>query len=485
MPVNQLVGDRIGRGDLGVRLLRRLWEDDELVAESAETTYSSRHCQGRHTLRAMASSDTIHALATGPGRAGIAILRLSGPGAADILAAIAGHLPRPRQAALRPLRGSDNDLLDRALVFWFPGPSSFTGEDVAELQIHGGSAIIAAVDLRLCELGSRPAEAGEFSRRAFLNGKIDLLEAEGLADLIDAETEAQRQQALRQSEGGLSRVYEDWASRLRRALALQEAELDFPDETESVSIEAELGVQLDELIAEFVGHLSAGQRAERLRTGIVVCVTGAPNVGKSSLVNCLVQEEVSIVSARAGTTRDLVEARLVLAGVPVTLVDTAGLRDTEDEVEAEGVRRARARAAAADLVLEIVVDGPVSHAGELNVIRVVNKIDLAGAECARACASSVGVSARTGEGVPELLAVLSGRVHDIAARTPHPAMTRGRHRSCIETARHHLVAARHVGVAEFRGEELRLAMHALGRLTGRVDIEDVLDTIFSSFCIGK
>ena len=429
----------------------------------------------------MASSDTIHALATGLGRAGIAVLRLSGPQAAAILAAIAGGLPPPRRATLRPLRAADDALLDRALILWFPAPGSFTGEDTAELHIHGGCAIIAAVDTRLRELGARPAEAGEFSRRAFLNGRIDLLEAEGLADLVDAETEAQRQQALRQSEGALSRIYEAWAEKLRTALALQEADIDFPDETGGASIDDDISVRLDELIAALSGHLSDGQRAERLRTGIVICVTGQPNVGKSSLVNRLVQEEVSIVSARAGTTRDLVETRLVLAGIPVTLVDTAGLREAEDEVEVEGVRRARARADAADLVLEVVLDTSSYSPAAVNVIHVVNKIDLGSTDRG----SNLGVSARTGEGIAELLAVLSDRIRDIAAHTPHPTMTRGRHRSCIETARDHLVAARHAPIAELKGEELRLSMRALGRLTGRVDVEDVLDTIFSSFCIGK
>ena len=428
----------------------------------------------------MPSLDTIHALASGLGRAGIAVLRLSGPRAADILGTIAGVVPQPRRATLRPLQDADGMLLDRALILWFPGPGSFTGEDTAELHLHGGLAIITAVDRRLRELGSRPADAGEFSRRAFLNGRIDLLEAEGLADLIDAETEAQRQQAMRQSEGSLSRIYDGWAETLRRTLALQEANIDFPDETGDTSIDDAVAAGLDELIAAFSEHLSEGRRAERLRTGIVICVTGEPNVGKSSLVNRLVQEDVSIVSERAGTTRDLIEARLVLAGVPVTLVDTAGLRETDDEVEAEGVRRARARAEGADLVLEVVLASGVACSAAANAIRVVNKIDLSETNVA-----DLGVSARTGAGISELRAVLSDRIRDIAARTPHPAMTRGRHRSCIEAARDHMLVARVSTLAELKGEELRLSMRALGRLTGRVDVEDVLDTIFSSFCIGK
>ena len=429
----------------------------------------------------MPLADTIHALASGTGRAGIAVLRLSGPRAGDVLSAIAGVLPPPRRATLRPLHGADGALLDRALILWFPGPGSFTGEDLAELHVHGGAAIIAAVEGRLRELGTRPAEAGEFSRRAFLNGRIDLLEAEGLADLVDAETEAQRQQALRQSEGALSRIYTEWAERMRTTLALQEAHIDFPDETGDTAVDDDVGARIDELISAFSAHLSEGHRAERLRAGIVICVTGEPNVGKSSLVNRLAQEEISIVSERAGTTRDLVETRLVLAGVPVTLVDTAGLRETEDEVEAEGVRRALARAHAADLVLEIVLDPRTQLPAAANVIRVVNKVDLLN----ESVVPALGISARTGAGIAELLATLTERIREIATATTHPAMTRGRHRSCIETARDHLLAGRDAPFAELRGEELRLAMLALGRLTGHIGVEDVLDTIFSSFCIGK
>ena len=259
------------------------------------------------------------------------------------------------------------------------------------------------------------------------------------------------------------------------------AALDFPDETGNYAIDDAIDARLDGLISDFSRHLSEGRSAERIRTGIVICVTGEPNVGKSSLVNRLVRDEVSIVSARPGTTRDLVEARLVLAGVPVTLVDTAGLRETEDELELEGIRRARAKAEAADLVLDVVTGAGARPPVDANTIRVINKIDLVES----GTLPGVGVSARTGAGMAELLQLLTDRIRDIAARTPHPAMTRGRHRHCIETARDHLVTARGLEAAELRGEELRLSLQALGRLTGQVDVEDVLDTIFSSFCIGK
>ena len=430
----------------------------------------------------MFSSDTIHALATGLGRAGIAIVRTSGPAAAAILAAMTGDLPQPRRAALRALRDTDGQVIDRGLVLWFPAPASFTGEDSVEFHVHGGHAILTALDRELCALGSRPAEAGEFTRRAFLNGRMDLLEAEAVADLIDAETDAQRHQALAQSAGALSVIYKAWAEQLREVLALQEASLDFPDETGDAAIDASVVARLDVLIDVLTRHLAEGRQAERLRTGIVICVTGEPNVGKSSLVNRLVRDEVSIVSAQSGTTRDLVETRLVLAGVPVSLVDTAGLRETRDEVEAEGVRRARAKAEAADLVLDIVVGTGMRVPAVGNVLRVVNKIDLGDAE---ASVIDLGVSALTGAGIPALLDVLAHRIRDIAGRTSHPAMTRGRHRSCIEAARDHLRCARQTAFADILGEELRLAMRALGRLTGQVDVEDVLDTIFSTFCVGK
>ena len=426
--------------------------------------------------------DTIHALATGLGRAGLAIMRISGPRASAILLAVAGDLPQPRRATLRALRDRSGEMIDRGLVLWFTASGSFTGEDVVEFQVHGGQAIVAALDRELQALGSRPADAGEFTRRAFLNGRMDLLEAEAVADLIDAETETQRQQALAQSEGALSAIYRNWAEQLREVLALQEARLDFPDETDDAAVDADVVARVDMLIAVLSQHLAEGRQAERLRTGIVICVAGEPNVGKSSLVNRLVREDVSIVSERSGTTRDLVEARLILADVPVTLIDTAGLRDTIDEVEAEGIRRARAKAAAADLVIEVVVGRNAPAVASANVLRVANKIDLNDVE---ANDVALGVSARTGAGIPNLLDVLTRRIRDIAGRTSHPAMTRGRHRHCIEETRDHLRLARQAIGADILGEELRLAMRALGRLTGRIDVEDVLDTIFSTFCVGK
>ena len=298
-------------------------------------------------------ADTIFAIASGAGRAAIAVMRISGPDSAALLRALAGGVPVARRASLRHLRDAAGQVLDQALVLWLPAPASYTGEDSAELHLHGGRAVIEGVADALVALGARPAEPGEFTRRAFLNGRMDLIEAEAIGDLVEAETSAQRAQALRQLEGALGGVYRDWAERLRVLLAQQEALIDFPDEDLPVETEALALAALAALTREIGAHLDDGRRGERLREGLVFAITGPPNVGKSSLVNALAERDVAIVSATPGTTRDALEARVVLAGVPVTLVDTAGLRETADAIEAEGVRRALARAAAADLVIVV------------------------------------------------------------------------------------------------------------------------------------
>lgn len=433
------------------------------------------------------ADDTIFALASGGTRAGIAVLRLSGQAAGDIADAIAGSRPAPRRAALRRLRAPEGATLDHGMVLWFPGPASYTGEDCCEFHVHGGSAVVAAVSEALRQAGARPAAPGEFTRRAFINGRVDLVEAEGIGDLIEAETDAQRRQALSLAEGALSAVYAGWAARLRHGLAVQEALIDFPDESEAAADDAlaeEIGALADALSV----HLVAGGRAERLRRGVVICVAGAPNVGKSSLMNRLAERDVSIVSPRPGTTRDAVEARGIFAGVPVTLIDTAGIRESADEIEAEGVRRAQARAAEADLVLHVVVRGseeilPASP----DALVVENKCDLQrpGAPAEAVSSGRLAVSARTGENLDALRSALEARVAALAQLGDAPVMTRARHRDCLETARNHLLRARAVPFAELRGEELRLAMRSLGRLTGEVGVEDLLDTIFSTFCIGK
>ncbi|MEJ0018849.1 MAG: tRNA uridine-5-carboxymethylaminomethyl(34) synthesis GTPase MnmE [Acetobacteraceae bacterium] len=430
-------------------------------------------------------ADTIFAVASGAGQAAIAVLRLSGPASRDVLAALCGRLPAPRRAALRRLRTPADGELDRAIVLWLPGPGSYTGEDAAELHLHGGRAVQEGVAAALVALGARPAEPGEFTRRAFLNGRMDLTEAEAVHDLIAAETEAQRRQALRQLDGALGTLYGGWADRLRLLLAQQEALIDFPDEDLPPEVEAQVMADLAALHGAVTAHLDDGRRGERLREGLVFAVTGRPNVGKSSLVNALAERDVAIVSARPGTTRDVLETRVVLGGVPVTLVDTAGLRDTTDEIEAEGVRRARARAAAADLVIEVVEAGEPAEAGEAGEagphLLVANKADLGGT----VPAGAIGVSAVTGAGLAALRARLGEAARSLTDSAGPPPLTQARHRAALLEAAERLDGARTADLPELRAEDLRLALRALGRITGAVGVEDILDTLFARFCIGK
>jgi tRNA modification GTPase len=425
--------------------------------------------------------NTIFALASGLGRAALAVLRLSGPETGSVLARLAGGLPTPRRASLRAIVDADGGTLDKGVVLWMPGPASYTGEDCAELHIHGGPAVLGAVSAALLAAGARPAEAGEFSRRAFLNGKMDLLEAEGVADLIAAETEAQRRQAFGQVEGVQSALMAAWAERLRHCLAWQEAVIDFPDEDLPASVEASLMAEIDSLAAAFAAGAEDTRRGARLREGVVVVVTGPPNVGKSSLVNALAARDVAMISPYPGTTRDALEVWIELAGVPVMLIDTAGLRDTDDPLEAEGVRRARAHAARADLVMRVIASTCEDALSEDAAgLRVANKIDLAAAPM-----GWLGVSALTGEGLDRLRQALSVEVRRLTEAGPHPVLSRARHEGALLEAAGCLIRAREVALPELRGEELRLAMRAIGRITGAIGVEDVLDTVFGSFCIGK
>ncbi len=434
--------------------------------------------------------ETIYALSTAPGRAGVAVVRVSGGDAGAALHALSGEGPgRPREAVLRrfldPVTGG---ALDRGLALFFPGPASFTGEDVLELHIHGGRAVVAAMLRALAGLpGLRAAAPGEFTRRAFENGKLDLTAVEGLADLIDAETEAQRAQALRQMEGALGALYEGWRARLLRMLAYAEAEIDFPDEDVPGDLIAKLGPEIGRLIAALKDHLDDGRRGERLRDGVEVAIVGPPNAGKSSLLNRLAGRDAAIVSGEPGTTRDVLEVRLEIGGVPVTLADTAGLREAAGAVEREGVRRALARAEQADI--RIVVSAPGAASGLAAMrdddIAVVNKIDLD----ATVPPGAIGVSALTGAGLDRLEAALAERVGLAYEHREHPVITRARHREGLGECAAALVraqAALRAGRdAELVAEDLRLAVRALGRMTGRVDVEDLLDVIFRDFCIGK
>lgn len=430
------------------------------------------------------TTDTIFALASGAGRAAVAVMRLSGPWAGPVLAALAGGLPPPRLASLRRLRHA-GEVLDQALVLWFPGPASYTGEDSAELHLHGGPAVLAAVADALVTLGARPAEPGEFTRRAFTHGKLDLTAAEGIADLIAAETEAQRRQALRQAGGALARRQREWAERLTRLLARQEAFIEFEDEDLPAGLDDAVAREAAELRAELAAEIAGAAQGEALREGLRVAIMGAPNAGKSSLLNALLGREAAITSPQAGTTRDVVEARLIIAGVPVVLADTAGLRETGDAIEAEGVRRARAQGAAAELVLAVFAadtapDAETLALVEAGAVAVVNKADLM-----EPAWPGLAVSAHTGQGMAALRAALEAAVRARAALSDQAGLTRPRHRAALAATVAALEGLDATPLPELRAEALRAALRALGRLTGAVGVEAVLDLVFSEFCIGK
>ncbi len=436
--------------------------------------------------------DTIVALASGSGRAGVAVVRLSGPAAGATLQALtARDLPKPRAATREAFCDPRNGVsLDDGLALWFPAPASFTGEDVAELQIHGGPAVIAAIiDACLSQSGVRVAEPGEFTRRAFENGKLDLAEAEGLADLVDAETEGQRRQALRQRRGALSSVYENWRAQLIEAAALIEAEIDFPDEDLPGALAQRAGPMLQTLADHMSQHLNDAHRGERIRDGFRIAIIGPPNAGKSSLLNALAQREAAIVSDIPGTTRDVVEVRLVLAGYPVWIADTAGLREAADAIEAEGVRRALARAEEADLRIGVVEIGTEPSAELLAALEPGDLIvhSKADKQSGREATDLLEVSALTGIGLRVLHTQIEERVAEALDREEAPVLTRARHRRLVEEARIALlraIPALDQG-AELAAEDVRVAADQIGRLTGRIDVEDLLDEIFSSFCIGK
>ena len=429
--------------------------------------------------------ETIFALATARGRAGIAIIRLSGAQVSETIRQFTGGLPPPRRAVLRDLRDGNGQVLDQALVLWFPGPHSFTGEDCGELQVHGGTAVIESIITVLAQMpGRRPADPGEFTRRAVEAGRMDLTAAEGLADLIAAETEGQRRQALSQMGGGLAHIYEAWRTRLIRLRALVEADIDFADEDLGLDLAASLTPEVQRLLAEIRVHLDDGRRGERLRDGVSVAIIGPPNVGKSSLMNALAGRDVAIVSHRAGTTRDIIEVHLNLGGVPVILADTAGLRESDDPIEAEGVARARARAAAADLILEVQIAGDdgVHSADRADALKVWSKWDQAQTDWH--ALDGFAVSVKTGAGLDVLIQALTERAVSLAGLGDAPALTRARHRDALDQAVTALARVDPTDAA-LAAEDLRFAADAIGRITGRVDIEDVLDVVFAEFCIGK
>ena len=405
------------------------------------------------------------------------------------MARLAGGLPPPRVAQRRRLVDPHSaEVLDEGLILWFPAPRSATGEDVAELHLHGSRAVLAAVMQALARLGLRLAEPGEFTRRAFLNGKLDLLQAEAVADLAAAETEAQRRQAMRQLGGELGDVYRGWRDRLTRILAHLEAAIDFPDEDLPQEIEDRILGETKGLVAEIEHHLADGRRGERLRDGIDVAIVGPPNAGKSSLLNRIARRDVAITSPVPGTTRDVIEVAIDLGGYPVVLADTAGLRDSADAIEQEGKRRAVQRAEQAEIRLFVFDTAhPADATGAAawpDTIPVANKIDLVPLPGPDSPIAALPVSALTGEGIDGLLTVLRERVAQ-TYRIEAPVLTRARHRQALEEAAASLRRSFSAPLPELRAEDLRLALRSLGRITGAVDVEDLLDVIFRDFCIGK
>lgn len=439
------------------------------------------------------SESTLFAPASGFGRAAVAVIRISGAGARMIVETLCPPLPAPRRLSLRAIRDpASGEVLDRGLVVWMPAPATFTGEDMAELHLHGGLAVRAAVLRALAALpGCRPAGPGDFSRRAFLNGRLDLPQAEGIADLVEAETEAQRRQALRQLDGALGRQVAAWRDRAIDLLAQAEAALDFSDEgdVDDAALEADRDEAVRELRDTIRATLGDGRRGERLREGFVVVLAGPPNAGKSTLLNALAGREAAIVSEIPGTTRDAIEVRCDLGGLPVVLVDTAGLRETEDAIEAEGVRRTRSRIAEADLVLRLLpcdaaAHGPVSESPRTLLVRTKSDLEISNEPLADE--GSIAISALTGQGLDALLDAIEA-VAQTTLGGEQALITRERHREALTRACGHLdrVVEGRLLPPELVAEDLRLATRALGEVGGHVGVETVLDRLFAGFCIGK
>lgn len=437
------------------------------------------------------STDTIYALSSGSLPSGVAIIRISGSKAIEALRSLVGdELPAPRQTSLKTIRDRNGEVIDQALIVQFPSPRSFTGEDCVELHVHGSRAVVSAIFSFLETIGLRPAEAGEFSRRAFDNGKMDLVEVEGLADLLQAETEMQRRLAVEQSSGHLSELYDGWANQLTRCRALIEAELDFADEDDVPgSVAAQVWETVVQLERDLRRHLADGQGSEIIRDGFKVALLGAPNVGKSSLMNALSGRDVAIVTDVAGTTRDVLSVDLDIDGYLVTLFDTAGLRETNDIVEREGIKRAERTAEGADLVLYLTdidsdtqqfVTGP-----DARTLFVRTKTDLGILE--RSGGADLLVSAQAGTGLEALKSAIKCAIEQHVGSGTSLMPARLRHKKRLEETLNYVREALKSEGMELaiRSEYLRLAATSLGRVTGRVDVEDLLGVIFSEFCIGK
>ncbi len=441
------------------------------------------------------SASTIYSLSSAPGRAGVAVFRVSGPKASDIACKLSGrNLPRPRLVSLCRFKDAKSQEIDEGLLIWMPGPQSFTGEDCAEFQLHGSPAVAEAIASAFLAAGARQAEPGEFTRRAFMNGRLDLTEAEGLADLIDADTQAQRVQALRQMQGGLKARYESWREGLLDALAQIEGEIDFPDESDIPNDLAHKALApIKDLISDMDAALLNADQGERVRAGVEIAIIGAPNAGKSSLLNNLARRDAAIVTPQAGTTRDIVEIHLVLGGLAVRVSDTAGLRVSEDTIEAEGIRRARHRAEEADIRVLVQDSSFLSNEG-LELIRsgdfvLLNKSDLGESPSVTSIESvqSFKLSALTGDGMELFESALSEAVKTRYSPGRDAGLTRARHKDCVLRAKNALSRASNaLNIApELAGDDLRAALQALRELAGETDIEAVFDRIFSRFCVGK
>lgn len=435
-------------------------------------------------------TDTIYALSSGAGKGGVAVIRISGTAVKNVLKQMVSLSdPKPRYAYFKPITAVDGRVLDQALVLYFAAPNSFTGEDVVEFHVHGGRGVIQSVLEAIGDIsGCRPAERGEFSRRAVINGKMDLTTAEGILDLINAETEQQRAQALIQAQGTLMHLYDGWRSTLCHHMAYLEAFIDFPEEEIPPEKLETIDSDIQGLIKTIQSHLNDNRSGERLREGFQIAIIGVPNVGKSSLINMLTKKEVAIVSQMAGTTRDVVEAHLDVGGFPVILADTAGLREQVEEIESEGIRRAVQKAEEADLILHIQdgtnypnTDPLPSMLAQKTVLTIWNKADAMRDQPQ----DVLCVSAKTGQGIPELWAHIRMILERDFGQRSGGIITRERYRTALTSCVRSLTQAICVSETELKAEELRLAARYLGRITGRIEVEELLDVIFRDFCIGK
>lgn len=435
----------------------------------------------------MSATDTIFALATPAGKSGVAVFRISGTGAGITLKKIANiQQLEPRKAVYTTLKHpTTGAIIDQALALFFPAPHSFTGEEVVELHTHGSLAVIRSLLAILGDMGGlRPAERGEFARRAYLNGKMDLMEAEGLADLIESETSAQQAQALRQMGGNLSQFYNELRVRIITALAHLEAYIDFPDEEIPESVLQGLGDEVREVEQVIAAALADHQRGERIRSGVNIVILGAPNAGKSSLLNALTQKEAAIVSERAGTTRDVIEIHMEFSGYPAILIDTAGIRDSADDIESEGIRRALARAKSADIKL-VLFEG---HEPDVETIKLIDERTILVATksdmLAQPTREAISISTKTGRGIDVLLSTIETRIVE-SFSGEGALITRSRHRSALIESQSHLSRFHQPLPLELKCEELRRAATSIGQITGKIAVDDVLDVVFSQFCIGK